>query len=86
MKTRFRRLRTAILACLIGLWTLVGNALAHVKYVTDGDGDPLDALVFVIDVVSRPLNALLIGATVLGLGVAVGLYGVLKALAIYLGY
>ena len=74
MRSPSRRLRTAILACLIGLWTVVGNALAHVKYVTDGDGDPLDALVFVIDVVSRPLNALLIGATVLGLGVAVGLY------------
>jgi len=36
-----------------------GRARAHVRYVTEGSGDPVDAVRFVVEVLSTPVNAAL---------------------------
>jgi uncharacterized membrane protein YphA (DoxX/SURF4 family) len=54
-----RRASAWILATTALLTALAGRARAHVRYVTEGSGDPVDAVRFVIDVLSDPLNAAL---------------------------
>jgi uncharacterized membrane protein YphA (DoxX/SURF4 family) len=44
---------------------------AHVDYVTDGPGEPMDAVAFLTEVLSNPLNAGLLGVS--GLGAVAGL-------------
>lgn len=59
-----------IVAVLVG-W--IGSARAHVEYVVDSPQDVADALGFVLDVLSSPTNALLVGggaATILVAGLA----------------
>ena len=48
---------------------------AHVDYVTDGPGEPMDAVVFLTEVLSNPLNAGLFAVS--GLGAVAGLAGYL---------
>ena len=57
MSVRSRSLGVAALA-LLG--TLVARpAAAHVDYVTEGPGDPIDAVAFTAEVLSEPINAAL---------------------------
>ena len=57
MSVRFRSVAAAALALLA---TLVARpAAAHVDYVTEGSGDPLDAVAFTAEVLSDPFNAAL---------------------------
>lgn len=68
-----RRLLTVVWGCL-GIALAVTPAIAHVDYVTEGDGDVVDVLEFLFEVLSAPLNALLVGGGLLGLLVLLGAY------------
>lgn len=46
-------------ASILAILVLSRPVAAHVDYVTEGDGDPVDAVRFAIDVLSEPLNAAL---------------------------
>ncbi|WP_338740990.1 DoxX family protein [Haloplanus salilacus] len=68
MKTDwFRRVATGVLAL-----TLVASrpVAAHVDYVTEGSGDPVDVVEFLLAVLSEPLNVALLVAGGVGVGVA----------------
>lgn len=68
-----RRAGVWLLATTALLTALAGRARAHVRYVTEGSGDPVDAVRFVIDVLSDPLNAALFaGGGLLVAGAAAG--------------
>ncbi len=63
----------AVFAAAFG--TLVTRPVrAHVDYVTDGPGEPLDGLVFLAEVLSNPLNAGILGVSGLGIAVTLGVY------------
>lgn len=65
MSTRSRSLTVAVLALLA---TIASRpAAAHVDYVTEESGDPLDAVAFTVEVLSDPFNAAMFG----GAGLAV---------------
>ena len=54
------RVRPTVVAALALLGTLAARpAAAHVDYVTEGSGDPLDAVAFTAEVLSDPFNAAL---------------------------
>ena len=55
---------------------MLDDAIAHVEYVVSG-GQTVEALSFLIDVLSRPLNAVLVGG---------GGLGVLAAILVYVRY
>jgi len=68
-----------------GTGTLAGSVLSvsvlgstaaagHVRYVTDDTGEPLNAVEFAVQVLSRPENALLFGGTAVAGLLAVGAY------------
>ncbi|WP_435074351.1 DoxX family protein [Halorubrum sp. HHNYT27] len=70
------RSRTVVTAALALLATLVARPVAaHIDYVTEGSGDPLDAVAFTAEVLSDPVNAVLFAGS--------GLLGV-AGLAVYL--
>jgi uncharacterized membrane protein YphA (DoxX/SURF4 family) len=70
------RSRTVAAAAVALLATLVARPVAaHVDYVTEGSGDPLDAVTFTAEVLSDPFNAALFAGS--------GLLGV-AGLAVYL--
>lgn len=78
----FRRVVASVAATVtvvaIAILGLARPAAAHVEYVTEGDGDPLDAVRFAVDVLSEPFNAALVaggGLAVLGL---IGTYFVVR--------
>lgn len=59
-------------ALLAALLLVLGTARAHVKYVTEG-GTPVDAMGFLADALSEPLNLMVVGAGVLATaGLAAG--------------
>ena len=63
-----RRSVTAVAATAIGLVGVASPASAHVDYVTDPVGGTRDAVAFVAEVLSNPVNAgLLAGTTFVGL-------------------
>ncbi|WP_280586989.1 DoxX family protein [Halorubrum sp. Boch-26] len=58
------RSRPVAVAALALFATLVARpAAAHVDYVTEGSGDPLDAAAFTAEVLSEPFNAALFGGS-----------------------
>ena len=73
MSTRSRSLTVVVLALLA---TIVSRpAAAHVDYVTEESGDPMDAVAFTVEVLSDPLNAAVFGGS--GLAVIAGVAGYL---------
>ncbi|WP_135820421.1 DoxX family protein [Halostella litorea] len=52
-----RRTAALPLAATAVLLLATGRARAHVRYVTEGSGDPVDAVRFVVQVLSTPLHA-----------------------------
>ncbi|MFC7187295.1 DoxX family protein [Halorubrum yunnanense] len=61
MSVRFRSVVAAALALLA---TLIARPVAaHVDYVTEGSGDPIDAVTFTAEVLSDPFNAALFGGS-----------------------
>jgi len=50
------------------------SASAHVDYVTDGPGEPMDAVAFVAEVLSDPFNASLFSASGLTVVLGIGAY------------
>lgn len=73
------RLASVLAGIGIGASTLavaIGPARGHVDYVTDGSGDRLDALRFVVDVITEPANAALFVGT--GALVLVAVLGYLR--------
>ncbi|MBX0323522.1 DoxX family protein [Halomicroarcula sp. F13] len=65
--------RSIVTGVLFGVAVVAGSrpAAAHVDYVTDGPGAALDALAFLVDVLSNPVNAAIFGVS--GLAGVVGL-------------
>ena len=61
---------TAVLFAALGV-VATRPVAAHVDYVTDGPGEPMDGVAFVIEVLSDPFNAALFGVS--GLVVVAGL-------------
>jgi uncharacterized membrane protein YphA (DoxX/SURF4 family) len=57
----------------LALVATAGRARAHVDYVTDPPEATLDAIAFVLEVLSSPLNAALVGGGALTVAVLVGL-------------
>jgi uncharacterized membrane protein YphA (DoxX/SURF4 family) len=53
----------------------VQDVRGHIDYVTDGPGDPIDGIEFLIEVLSDPFNAVLFG--VIGILVTLGIAGYL---------
>lgn len=72
-----RRLVGTVLAAAL----FARPAAAHVEYVTDGPGEPLDPFQFLVDVASDPVNAALLGGGVVGLVAAVAGYQRFRPLA-----
>jgi uncharacterized membrane protein YphA (DoxX/SURF4 family) len=69
------RSRSAAVAALALLATLVARpAAAHVDYVTEGSGDPIDAVAFTAEVLSDPFNAALFGGSGLLAVAGIALY------------
>jgi len=62
----------ALFALLVAVATRPVSA--HVDYVTDGPGEPMDAVAFTIEVLSDPFNAVLFGVSGLLVGVGVAGY------------
>jgi uncharacterized membrane protein YphA (DoxX/SURF4 family) len=54
-----RRAAAVPVAVAAVLLLAVGRARAHVRYVTEGSGEPVDAVRFVVGVLSTPVNAAL---------------------------
>ncbi len=73
MSTRSRPLTVVLLALL----ATIGSrpAAAHVDYVTEESGDPMDAVAFTLDVLSDPFNAAIFVGS--GIAVVVGVAGYL---------
>jgi uncharacterized membrane protein YphA (DoxX/SURF4 family) len=64
---------TAVLVAALG--TIASRpASAHIDYVTDGPGEALDGLAFLIEVLSNPLNAGIIGGSGLAIAATLGVY------------
>lgn len=63
-------LRRATTGTLLGVLVASRPAVAHVDYVTEGSGDPVAVVEFLVTVLSDPLNAALLVAGGLGVGVA----------------
>lgn len=56
-----RRSLRAAAATFLASWALAAPARAHVEYVVDGDDGSVDAVGFLLDVVSDPVNATILG-------------------------
>lgn len=69
-RTRLGRL----LVVVFGVVALSGRASAHIRYVTDGPGRPIDPARFVVETLSDPATAVLFGGTALLGLVSVGGY------------
>ena len=69
MSVRSRSVAAAAFALVATL--AARPAAAHVDYVTEGSGDPLDAVAFTVEVLSDPLNAAVFGGS--GLLAVVGI-------------
>jgi uncharacterized membrane protein YphA (DoxX/SURF4 family) len=69
-----RRTAASFVAATVALVAVTGRARAHVRYVTEGSGDPVDAVRFVVNVLSDPLNAALLAGGGLAVAAAVGGY------------
>jgi uncharacterized membrane protein YphA (DoxX/SURF4 family) len=69
-----RRAAAWFVAATVALVAVTGRARAHVRYVTEGSGDPVDAVRFVVNVLSDPLNAVLIVGGGLAVAAAVAGY------------
>jgi len=54
-----RRVAALPVALAATILLATGRARAHVRYVTEGSGDPVDAVRFVVDVLAVPLHAAL---------------------------
>jgi len=62
------------LLTLVGIVSLARPTAAHVDYVTDPAGDTVDAVAFVREVLSDPLNAALVGGSTVAVIVCLALY------------
>jgi len=64
--------RSLTAATAISLWAVLSSpAAAHVDYVTDGPGEAIDAVAFLVEVLSNPINAAILAVS--GIGTVVGL-------------
>jgi uncharacterized membrane protein YphA (DoxX/SURF4 family) len=64
--------RPVIAVLLAALGTVAARPVtAHVDYVTDGSGDPIDGIAFLVEVLSDPFNAAVFGFS--GLAVTAGI-------------
>ncbi|WP_323191560.1 DoxX family protein [Halostella sp. PRR32] len=69
-----RRTAAWFVAVTGALVAVSGRARAHVRYVTEGSGDPVDAIRFVVDVLGDPVNAALFAGGGLALAATVAGY------------
>lgn len=66
--------RNWLTALAVTLLVAAGTARGHVRYVVDSPEEVADALGFLFDVVSEPVNAVLLGGGAVAVGVAVLAY------------
>lgn len=75
------RIRRTVAGVAATVALAAAPATAHVDYVTDGGGEPVDPVEFVGSVVAEPANAAILGSGALAVALAVGGYLQVRPLA-----